>query len=103
MLLTKPAPHPPRLLDEATSALDSTSEKAVQLALDRAAKGRTTIAIAHRLSTVQHADMIYVFDAGRVVESGNHDALMGRRGRYWELVGLQELGLGKGKGGDVVG
>jgi ATP-binding cassette subfamily B (MDR/TAP) protein 1 len=81
-----------RLLDEATSSLDSTSESAVQLALDRAAKGRTTIAIAHRLSTIQHADMIYVFDAGRVVESGSHDELMGKRGRYWELVRLQELG-----------
>jgi ATP-binding cassette subfamily B (MDR/TAP) protein 1 len=81
-----------RLLDEATSSLDSASESAVQLALDRAAKGRTTIAIAHRLSTIQHADIIYVFDAGRVVESGSHDELMGKRGRYWELVRLQELG-----------
>jgi ATP-binding cassette subfamily B (MDR/TAP) protein 1 len=89
-----------RLLDEATSSLDSTSESAVQLALDRAASGRTTIAIAHRLSTIQHADMIYVFDAGRVVESGSHDELMGKRGRYWELVRLQELGsaIEAGKG-----
>jgi len=88
-------------LDEATSSLDSASESAVQLALDRAAKGRTTIAIAHRLSTIQHADMIYVFDAGRIVESGSHDELMGKKGRYWELVKLQELGgtaeAGKGE------
>jgi ATP-binding cassette subfamily B (MDR/TAP) protein 1 len=87
-----------RLLDEATSSLDSTSEKAVQLALDRAAKGRTTISIAHRLSTIQHADMIYVFDDGRVVESGSHDELMGNRGRYWELVRMQELGDATGTG-----
>ena len=80
------------LLDEATSSLDSTSERAVQAALDVAAKGRTTIAIAHRLSTIQQADVIYVFDQGKVVEKGRHDELMGRRGVYWELARLQDMG-----------
>lgn len=79
------------LLDEATSALDSESEKVVQAALDNAAKGRTTIAVAHRLSTIQRADKIYVFDAGRIVESGTHAELMNLRGRYSELVNLQSL------------
>ncbi|KAF1346480.1 multidrug resistance protein 1, 2, 3 [Delphinella strobiligena] len=80
------------LLDEATSALDSESEKVVQAALDKAAKGRTTIAVAHRLSTIQKADMIYVFDAGRIVENGTHSELLSLRGRYYELVNLQSLG-----------
>lgn len=80
------------LLDEATSALDSESEKVVQAALDAAARGRTTIAVAHRLSTIQKADVIYVFDAGRVCESGTHAELVGRRGKYFELVNLQSLG-----------
>ncbi|KNG89222.1 multidrug resistance protein 1, 2, 3 (p glycoprotein 1, 2, 3) [Aspergillus nomiae NRRL 13137] len=80
------------LLDEATSALDSESEKLVQAALDTAAKGRTTIAVAHRLSTVQKADMIYVFNQGRVIECGTHAELMQKRSAYFELVGLQNLG-----------
>lgn len=79
------------LLDEATSALDSESEHVVQAALDKAAKGRTTIAVAHRLSTIQKADVIYVFDQGRIVESGTHSELMKRNGRYAELVNLQSL------------
>jgi ATP-binding cassette subfamily B (MDR/TAP) protein 1 len=75
------------LLDEATSALDSESEKLVQAALDTAAQGRTTIAVAHRLSTVQKADVIYVFNQGRVVECGTHSELMQK-----QLVRLQNLG-----------
>jgi ATP-binding cassette subfamily B (MDR/TAP) protein 1 len=80
------------LLDEATSALDSESEHVVQAALDKAAKGRTTIAVAHRLSTIQKADVIYVFDQGRIVEHGTHSELMNKNGRYSELVNLQSLG-----------
>jgi ATP-binding cassette subfamily B (MDR/TAP) protein 1 len=80
------------LLDEATSALDSESEHVVQAALDKAAKGRTTIAVAHRLSTIQKADIIYVFDQGVIVESGDHTELMNKGGRYAELVNLQSLG-----------
>ncbi|GAP87440.1 putative ABC multidrug transporter mdr1 [Rosellinia necatrix] len=79
------------LLDEATSALDSESEHVVQAALDKAAKGRTTIAVAHRLSTIQRADVIYVFDQGKVVEQGTHAELMRLNGRYAELVNLQSL------------
>ena len=80
------------LLDEATSALDSESEKVVQAALDAAALGRTTIAVAHRLSTIQKADMIYVFDQGKIVEHGTHNELLKVRGKYFELVNLQSLG-----------
>lgn len=79
------------LLDEATSALDSESEHVVQAALDAAAKGRTTIAVAHRLSTIQKADIIYVFDQGKIVEQGTHADLMRVGGRYSELVNLQSL------------
>ena len=82
------------LLDEATSALDSESEKVVQAALDAAAKGRTTVAVAHRLSTIQKADIIYVFEKGRIVEKGTHRELMGLHGRYRELVSLQSLEKG---------
>ena len=79
------------LLDEATSALDSESEKVVQAALDEAAKGRTTIAVAHRLSTIQNADIIYVFDQGKIVESGTHDELIEKRDIYYQLVRMQDL------------
>jgi ATP-binding cassette subfamily B protein len=80
------------VLDEATSALDNTTEREVQTALDALARGRTTITIAHRLSTVRNADQIAVLDAGRVVELGTHEELLLAGGRYADLVrgGLAE-------------
>jgi subfamily B ATP-binding cassette protein MsbA len=77
------------LLDEATSALDTESERQIQAALARLMKGRTTLVIAHRLSTVQGADVIHAFQAGRVVESGDHRALVERGGTYARLHALQ--------------
>jgi ATP-binding cassette subfamily B protein len=80
--------NPPILvLDEATSSLDTETERQVQDALDRLAEGRTTIAIAHRLSTVQDSDQIIVLDGGQIVERGTHDELLELGGRYAELVG----------------
>ncbi|CAD0111733.1 unnamed protein product [Aureobasidium uvarum] len=79
------------LLDEATSALDSESEKSVQAAFERARSGRTTIAVAHRLSTIQTADVIFVFDEGKVVEKGNHTELVKKRGVYWNMCQNQAL------------
>lgn len=79
------------LLDEATSALDGESEKVVQAAIDQAAKGRTTIAVAHRLSTIKNADVIYVIDKGIVVEQGTHTELIGRKGIYYKLAQMQAL------------
>jgi ATP-binding cassette, subfamily B, bacterial len=78
------------VLDEATSALDTGTERSVQAALDEASRGRTTITIAHRLSTVRDADRIAVLDQGRVVEAGTHEELLDLGGRYAALVAAGE-------------
>jgi ATP-binding cassette subfamily B protein len=80
------------ILDEATSNLDAESEAAVQAALARIMAGRTTIIVAHRLSTVRDADRIVVIDGAQVVEQGGHDELMERRGTYRRLVEHQLIG-----------
>jgi ATP-binding cassette subfamily B protein len=83
--------NPPVLvLDEATSSLDTQTERLVQAALERLSEGRTTIAIAHRLSTVRDADQIVVLDQGRVVEIGTYDELIDRGGRFAELVAADQ-------------
>ncbi|MDE6748186.1 MAG: ATP-binding cassette domain-containing protein, partial [Lachnospiraceae bacterium] len=79
---------PMLLLDEATSALDVQSEAAVQKALDRLAKGRTTLVVAHRLSTIKNADHIVVIEHGRVAESGTHEELMERGRVYPKLYSM---------------
>jgi ATP-binding cassette subfamily B protein len=83
--------NPPILIfDEATSALDSKTEKAIQAELEQAAVGRTTLIIAHRLSTVMNADEILVLDAGRIVERGAHRTLLERDGLYAQMWALQQ-------------
>lgn len=82
---------PPILIfDEATSALDSKTEKAIQAQIELAARGRTTLVIAHRLSTVMNADEILVLDAGRVVERGRHPTLLAGAGPYAQMWQLQQ-------------
>jgi ABC-type multidrug transport system fused ATPase/permease subunit len=87
MIFLKDAPI--LLLDEATSALDAESEAKIHGALERLAKGRTMIVIAHRLATVRNADLIAVMDKGRVIETGTHDSLMAKSGVYARLAALQ--------------
>ena len=85
--------NPPILiLDEATSALDNTTEILIQNALDELCVGRTTLVVAHRLSTIKNADEIAVVDDGRIVEQGTHEELMARHGAYYDLYQLQFRG-----------
>jgi ATP-binding cassette subfamily B protein len=79
------------ILDEATSHLDNENEAAVQVALEEALRGRTALVIAHRLSTVRHADRIVVLDAGHLMEEGTHEELMERNGLYAAQVHAGEL------------
>lgn len=73
------------ILDEATSSLDNVSESIVQQAIDRVSESCTTLVVAHRLSTIRNAGTVYVLHAGRIIESGTHEDLLWRRGKYWEL------------------
>ena len=77
------------MLDEATSAVDNETEAAIQRSLEVVSQGRTTIVIAHRLSTVRQADCIHLMQAGRIVESGTHDELLAQGGAYAALWRLQ--------------
>jgi ABC-type multidrug transport system fused ATPase/permease subunit len=79
------------ILDEATSSLDTQSERIVQDAINQLMVNRTCIVIAHRLSTVQHADEIIVMQKGKIVQRGKHDALMQEEGLYKELVNMQQV------------
>ena len=85
------------VLDEATSSLDSESEKLVQEALHNLMEHRTTFVIAHRLSTIKHADRIIVLEHGKIVESGNHESLLGNSGTYQKYYEMQFVDLGKKK------
>ena len=83
---------PVLILDEATSSIDSRTEKIVQDGMDKLMHGRTTFVIAHRLSTIKNSDVIMVMDQGRIIERGNHDELMAKKGKYYQLyTGMIEM------------
>ena len=85
------------ILDEATSALDAQSEGAVQDALAELMKGRTTLIIAHRFSTIVGADQILVMDQGQIIESGTHASLLAQKGQYWDLYQMQAFQARRGE------
>jgi ABC-type transport system involved in Fe-S cluster assembly fused permease/ATPase subunit len=97
------------MTDEATSALDAASEKRVQLALDKVMEGRTAVVVAHRLSTIRNANIIYVFDTGEIKEQGTHDELVAKKEWYYELVkrqlteaDMQLAGVAAGDAGGLI-
>ena len=77
-------------MDEATSSIDTETETIIQEAMDVLKKGRTTFIIAHRLSTIKNADQILVLERGSIVERGNHEELMEKQGRYYQMYQLQQ-------------
>lgn len=81
------------ILDEATSNVDTRTEKAIQSAMQQIMKNRTSIVIAHRLSTIRDSDLIVVMDRGRIVEQGSHEALLARKGKYYDLYMTQYAGF----------
>ena len=81
------------LLDEATSSLDSETEREVQAVVERTGKGRTMVVVAHRLATVQNADVIFVMEQGRVVERGDHGDLLRQKGVYWKMCQGQAMDM----------
>ncbi len=81
------------IFDEATSALDSESERHIQKSLANLMKGKTVLAIAHRLSTLREMDRILVFDKGRIIENGSHEQLLRQKGRYYKLFTMQVDGF----------
>ena len=81
------------ILDEATSNVDTRTEKAIQSAMQQIMRNRTSIVIAHRLSTIRDADIIVVMDQARIVEQGNHEALLAQKGKYYDLYMTQFAGF----------
>lgn len=81
------------VLDEATASVDTETERAIQDALDELVKGRTTISIAHRLSTLRNADKLIVLENGKLMESGTHEELVAQKGVYYKLLQLQSKAL----------
>ena len=80
-------------MDEATSNVDTRTEKAIQDAMHSIMQGRTSIVIAHRLSTIRNSDLIVVMDHGEIAESGSHEELLAKKGRYYELYMTQYAGF----------